>query len=100
MDKIKVDVLSGPELGRVKRTRIDPNKEKELQEACAGFESIFIKQMLSAMRDTLPGDALFSQSNGMDIYQSMHDQYLSDQLSNARQSVGIKQFLYQQLKGG
>ena len=73
-------------------------KEKELKEACAGFEAIFLNTMIKSMRKSLPGNALFNQSHGMDIYKSMYDQYLSDELSKSKTSIGVKEFLYEQLK--
>ena len=74
------------------------NKERQLKEACAGFEAIFLNEMIKSMRNTLPGDSLFEDSNGMNIYKSMHDQHLADQLSKSKNSVGFKEFLYQELK--
>ena len=79
-----------------KKTSI--SKEKELKDACAGFEAIFLNTMVTSMRGTLTGDALFNESNEMDIYQSMYDQALVDELSENGSSTGIKEFLYQQLK--
>ena len=73
-------------------------KENELKEACAGFEAIFLNKMIKSMRDTLPGDGLFQESNGMDIYKSMYDRHLADELSRSKESIGIKEFLYDQLK--
>ncbi|RLC00750.1 MAG: flagellar biosynthesis protein FlgJ [Deltaproteobacteria bacterium] len=73
-------------------------EEKELKEACAGFEAIFLNTMIKSMRKSLPGNALFNQSHGMDIYKSMYDQYLSDELSKSKTSIGVKEFLYEQLK--
>lgn len=73
-------------------------KEKELKEASAGFEAIFLNTMIKSMRESLPGDALLNDSHGMDIYKSMYDQYLADELSKSKTSIGIKEFLYQQLK--
>lgn len=75
-----------------------PDNEAALMDACKGFEAIFMKKMVESMRDTLPGDALFSKSNTMDIFQSMHDQYLTDKLSQAPEGSGVKEFLYRQLK--
>jgi flagellar protein FlgJ len=77
---------------------LNTGKEKELKEACAGFEAIFLNTMIKSMRKSLPGDALLNNSNGMDIYKSMYDQYLAGELSKSRISIGIKEFLYQQLK--
>lgn len=85
------------QLGKIKD--IDPQKAKELKDACAGFEAILTKKMFESMRQTLPGDALFNQSNGMEIFESMYDQYLTDEVSHAPHGTGIKEFLYEQLKG-
>lgn len=73
-------------------------KEKQLREACAGFEAIFLNTMLKSMRRGLPGDGVFAASNRMDIYQSMQDQYLAEELSRGKSSAGVREFLFQQLK--
>jgi flagellar protein FlgJ len=91
--------LSFKGLDTVKKQVLDPEKDKELKDACAGFEAIFMKQMIEAMRNTLPGDALFEESNATEIYKSMQDQHLAENLSKSPESVGIRDFLYQQLKG-
>jgi flagellar protein FlgJ len=54
--------------------------------------------MIKSMRKSLPGDALLNESHGMDIYKSMYDQYLADELSKSKTSIGVKEFLFQQLK--
>jgi flagellar protein FlgJ len=73
-------------------------KEKQLEEACAGFEAIFINTILKSMRKSLPGNGVIEESHGMNIYQSMYDQYLSEQAANSTSSLGLKEFLYEQLK--
>ena len=74
-------------------------KEKqELKEACDGFEAIFLKTVMKSMRNTLPEGGLFKTSNEMDIYKSMHDEHLSEQISKGDNSVGISEFLYRQLQ--
>jgi len=80
------------------RLKTDVLKEEQLKEACQGFESIFLNTVLKSMRDTLPGEALLDGSHGMDIYQSMHDQYLAEELSRNQFAMGIKEFLYDELK--
>ena len=51
----------------------DMLKEKELKEACAGFEAIFLNTMIKSMRKSLPGDGIFKESHGMGILQkSLH----------------------------
>ena len=74
-------------------------ENKELKEACQGFEAIFVRSMLKNMRSSLPGEALFETDNhGMDIYKSMHDEYLSEALSKQGQGIGISEFLYNELR--
>ena len=90
--------LSVAGIDKMKRQTLDLKKDQELKDACAGFEAIFMNEMLQSMRNTLPGDALFEDSNASNIYQSMQDQNLTENLSKSQNSFGIKDFLYQQLK--
>jgi len=85
-------------LDKVKTQALETEKDQELKDACAGFEAVFLKEMIQSMRNTLPGDALFKESNATNIYKSMQDQNLAESLSKSHQSTGIKEFLYQQLK--
>lgn len=94
--------LTAATLSKIKKQTRDPAeqilKEKELKKACEGFEAIILNTMVKSMRESLPGDALFGESNSTNIYKSMYDQYLSEELSRTHQSVGLKEFLYKQLK--
>jgi len=94
--------LANSKIGKIKKQNSDfvsdKLKEKELKEACEGFEAIFLNTMIKSMRKSLPGNALFMDSHGMDMYKSMYDQYLADELSQSRTSLGVKEFLYNQLK--
>ncbi len=94
--------LADAKLSKIKKQGKEPAekvlKEKELKKACEGFEAIIVNTMLKSMRGSSPGDALFGESNGMNIYKSMYDQYLAEEISRKYQSTGLKEFLYQQLK--
>lgn len=95
--------LAGARLSSAKTKVDNPEKkamqEAKLKEACAGFEAIFLHSMLKSMRQSLPGDAVFKESNSGNIYQSMYDQYLAENLSKGSgSSIGVKEFLYEQLK--
>ncbi|MDA3788843.1 MAG: rod-binding protein [Desulfobacula sp.] len=90
--------LTVASLNNIKKKAIDPEKAKELEDACAGFESIFLKQMMESMRTSLPGNGLFEESNATNIYTSMQDQNIAESVSKGRQSIGIRDFLYHQLK--
>ena len=73
-------------------------EQTRLKEACAGFEAILLHNMIKSMRSSLPGDAVLPESNSTNIYKSMQDQYLADELSKSRNSIGLKEFLFEQLK--
>ena len=73
-------------------------KKTELMEAALGFEAIFMQTLLKSMRQTLPGDALFEKSHAMGIFESMHDQYLAEELAKSPRALGIGKFLYDDLK--
>ena len=74
-------------------------RDKDLKKACQGFEALMLDTLMQRMRDTLPGDSLFPESNASGIYQSMHDQSLTENLSQGERVTGFKEFLYQQLQG-
>jgi flagellar protein FlgJ len=72
--------------------------EKALKEACQGFEEVFLNTMMKSMRATIPEDPVFGKSQGMDIYTSMHDQYLAEKISKGENSTGVGEYLYRQLQ--
>ncbi|MFH2060646.1 MAG: rod-binding protein [Pseudomonadota bacterium] len=90
--------LSKANLDKVKTKTMDSAKDKELKDACAGFEAIFINTMIKSMRQSLPGNALFKDSNATKIYQSMQDQSMAEKLSQGETSIGLKDYLYENLK--
>ncbi len=97
MDAID-QALSSTRVNQVKGNQAKGNDEKKLKEACQGFEAIFLSSMLKSMRQTLPGDGLLGESQGLDIYESMYDQHLADKLAASGRGVGIADFFYNQLK--
>jgi flagellar protein FlgJ len=90
--------LARANLSQVKKKGADLQKDKALKEACAGFEAIFMHTMIKSMRATLPGNAVFSESNAQKIYQSMQDERLAEELSKGHGSTGLKEILYENLK--
>ncbi len=72
-------------------------KEQKLKKACADFESIFIYQMLSKMRSTVPKSGLVAGMTGKETYQMMMDQKVSADLSN-KGGLGLQKMLFNQIK--
>ncbi|MBF0152650.1 MAG: rod-binding protein [Magnetococcales bacterium] len=78
-------------------------ERKRLKEAVADFEAIFVRQMLGAMRKTIPdeGDkALIKKGNGEKIFQDMLDSEYADRVSRRPNGLGLKEILYQKMTEG
>jgi flagellar protein FlgJ len=80
-------------LNKVEKGKDDDAK---LMEACQQFESIFIHQMISQMRATIPEGGLFEKSQGEKIFQDMLDHEYAQNISKAG-GIGLAKILYDQL---
>ncbi|SHK54310.1 flagellar protein FlgJ [Selenomonas ruminantium] len=72
-------------------------RDKELKEACEGFEAMFLNMMYRQMRATVPEDSLFGESHGQKIFQDMRDDELMKKVA-AGGGIGIADMMYKQLK--
>lgn len=76
----------------------DKTKEAELKKACQGFEAMILQQMLTAMRKSVPKDGLLVNGYAQEMYQSMYDEGLAQEMASGR-GIGLADALYQQLSG-
>ncbi len=76
----------------------DTNKEAELKKACQGFEAIILKQLLTTMRKSVPKGGLTEESYAQDMYQSMSDDRLAQEMANSH-GIGLADTLFHQLSG-
>ena len=72
------------------------NPNAALEEVAAQFESIFLQQMLKAMRDATVKNDLFDSSQ-MDTYQSMADQQLAVNLAE-NGGIGLARMMVEQMQ--
>ncbi|THB80062.1 MAG: flagellar biosynthesis protein FlgJ, partial [Desulfobacteraceae bacterium] len=79
--------LNNGTLSNVKRQARDMGKDQQLKEACQGFEAIFLNTIFKSMRETLPQNTFLDGGHGQKMYQSMHDQYLSEKLAQGKNSL-------------
>lgn len=86
--KIAMDALR-------KRIAGEPDKEKQLREACQGFEAIFIQKVWEQMRKNVPKEG-YLHSRDEETYQSMFDQELAKKMSSAG-GIGLADMMYEQL---
>jgi len=96
--------ISGLSIGAVSR-RVETDQpagqqpginEANLKKACADFESIFISYMLKTMRRTIPQSGL-NKFPGKDIYTTMIDQKVAEDLAKRGEGIGLQEMLLRQL---
>ncbi len=76
---------------------IDAEAEsKKLREACQGFEAMFLDIVYKSMRNTVPENTLFGESNGEKIWHSMLDTEMMQNVAKAG-GVGIADMMYDNL---
>lgn len=78
--------------------KVEKGKEDDakLMDACQQFESIFVHQIISQMRATIPEGGLFEKSQGEKIFQDMLDEKYAENISKAG-GIGLAKLLYDQL---
>lgn len=70
--------------------------KKALKDAAEQFEALFLNQLLTEMRRTVPENDLFGNQQAEKLFQSMLDQEIS--LNSARgQSMGLAKLIYEQM---
>jgi len=94
---MSVDSLSGlaETYMRPGLTRGGKNPLKKLAQE---FESLFLAQLLSVMKEGAGKDGFFGGSTGSDLYSSMMDQALARSLAE-KGGIGLAEPLYEYLKG-
>ena len=71
-------------------------ESKRLREACVGFEAMFLDIMFKEMRNTVPENTLFGESQGEKIWHSMLDTELMQNVAKSG-GVGIADMMYDNL---
>jgi flagellar protein FlgJ len=77
----------------------DATKQKDkdrLKESCQQLESVFLNQIMQAMRATIPKSDLLGNDFSDDVFQSMLDDEYSKSISKT-DSLGLADILYKQL---
>lgn len=90
-----------PSLVQKKMQNLNKNQDDEkLMDACREFESIFIYMMLKEMKKTVPDNGLIEKSQGTTMFEEMHLEELSKEMTKGTNSIGISKVLYDQFKKG
>lgn len=82
---------------KMENLKRSPDDEK-LMDACREFESIFTYMMLKEMKKTVPEDGFVEKSQGTIMFEEMHLEELSKEMSQGDNGLGLAQQLYDQFK--
>jgi flagellar protein FlgJ len=64
-------------------------KNQRLGKACADFEAIFVEQLFKTMRASVPESELLNGGRAEEIYTSMLDQQIAQEMAHGQGSVGL-----------
>ncbi|HHU60469.1 MAG: rod-binding protein [Bacillota bacterium] len=70
--------------------------KRALKEASEQFEALFLNQLLTEMRRTVPENELFGDQKAEKLFQSMLDQEISSNSARG-QSMGLAKLIYDQM---
>jgi hypothetical protein len=73
------------------------HSDSEIQQVSKNFESIFLQMVFKEMRNSVQKSNLFGNAQGMEFFESMYDEKLTQQLASSG-GLGLGQMVYQKLK--
>lgn len=85
-------------IGAEKAEKNRTTEEERLMDACRGFESIFIEQMMKNMRNATFESDFIKKSTGEKIFTEMLDTEYST-LASSQSEGGLASLMFEQLKG-
>lgn len=63
--------------------------DRRLSKACADFEAIFVEQLFKTMRASVPESKLLDGGRAEELYTSMLDQQVAEQMAHGQGSIGL-----------
>src|SRR5436305_15330404 len=93
MDNAKIGTVTMADL------RPESAEPRTLREATQEFESLFIAQMMQAMRGTVQESGLMGSGTGQRVFREMLDQEFAKRIATSG-GFGIGDMLYRQLSPG
>jgi len=92
-----MDIISEATTGLKGTTNsADTLKKGKLREACAGFEALMIKQILTLAHQSVPKSGLLDGGYGEEMFQSVHDDQIAQKMAGSK-GLGFGEMLYRQL---
>lgn len=97
--KSPLDSGAFTDLNRLNQFKVGGDSEQNIRQVAQEFESLFMNEMLKAMRSAGEafGEGNFLNSNESKTYQDMHDQQLSVTLAKEGRGIGLADVLVRQM---
>lgn len=76
--------------------KVQAGNEAELENACRGFESLFVNYLMQQMRDTVPQGGFVGGGQAEKIYTTMLDGEVAKTISEQR-GIGLARIMYEQM---
>lgn len=97
--KSPLDSGAFTDLNRLSQFKLGGDSEQNIRKVAQEFESLFMNEMLKAMRSANAafGEGNFMNSNESKTYQDMHDQQLSVTLAKEGRGIGLADVLVRQM---
>lgn len=97
--KSPIDSGAFTDLNRLNQFKVGGDTEQNIRKVAQEFESLFMNEMLKAMRQANAafGEGNFMNSNESKTYQDMHDQQLAVTLSKEGRGIGLADVLVRQM---
>lgn len=96
-----MEINNDPSILHNKIESLNKSKDEEaLKRACKEFESIFLSMMFKEMKKTIPEDGFLEKTAGIEIFEDMYIDELSNEIANKDEGLGIAEMIYQQFKNG
>lgn len=73
------------------------HSEAELKLVAQNFESLFMQMLMKEMRNSVQKSGLMGNSKGMEFFESMYDEQLTQKLASSG-GLGLGQMIYNRLK--
>jgi len=98
-DQVKLGAQKASRFSKLMKGSGKQEYDKKLKDVCIEMESLFVKQMLDAMRKTVPKSGFIQGGRAEEIFEDML--YDKRALSMAKTgSFGLSRDLYRELSGG
>jgi flagellar protein FlgJ len=93
----RTTAMSGKNTAPQSAPRSADEEDRRLAKACADFEAIFVEQLFKTMRASVPASGVLDGGRAEEIYTSMMDQQIAQDMARGQSSMGLAQQMHRKL---